>query len=251
MKIGIKLFSGALLVAFSFAAQATPTFVNFQTLADASSGNPLSYGESAWARESDPAAQPRLNLNADFGVDVSLFGVYGNNEAYAYLDKGTAGLGVCRQVYSNAVLGKHPGSGSNLCNPSSDDNVSGIGEALKLVFNEDIQITKIWFNNNHDPDYGLTEDTITIGGVDHTFHGSANNPSLGWLFSFSGTDGIFSANDTLSIAYYTGTALRAEEFYVSAIEFDTVPEPSVAALLSIGLLGLGMMRRRALANARD
>lgn len=238
MKITTKLLATTLLFAFSCSTQAIPTFVNFQTITDAS------YGESAWARQSDPLSLPRLNLNADFGIDVDIFGVYGSSEAYAYLDKGTAGLGVCRNVSSSAVLGKHPGSGSNLCNPSSDDNIKGAGEAVKLIFNEGLQVTKIWLNNNHDPDYGLNGDTVTIDGVNHTFNGPAQNSSLGWLYEFSGTDGIFGAADTLNIAYYTGTSLRAEEFYISAIEFDAVPEPGTVALLGIGMLGIGMMRRR-------
>ena len=75
------------------------------------------------------------------------------------------------------------------------------------------------------------------------FSGGADDADLGWLFEFSGTDGVFSALDELSIAYYTGTEFRGEEFYISAIEISAVPEPTVLVLLGLGLIGIGTVRR--------
>jgi hypothetical protein len=55
--------------------------------------------------------------------------------AYAYLDRGTRGMGVCGSLNSagSAQLNSATGSKDNLCEDRSDDNVT-VGEMLSLVF---------------------------------------------------------------------------------------------------------------------
>ncbi|MCB1700565.1 MAG: PEP-CTERM sorting domain-containing protein [Halioglobus sp.] len=245
-----NLLGSVAVLAFSGSAMAGPVLVNFQAMADGS------YGESAFAP---------LSLLADFGIDVDIAGTFNGQDVYAYLDAGRAGLGTCRDLNASGdakLNTKQPGSGSNLCAISSDDNVNtynGLAEGLRLTFNENISIKKIWFNNNHDHDRGMTGDTVLIGGQQNTFAASdkdAISPNLGWIFEFTGINGDFFFGETLNIDYFIpaiGSGMRGEEFYISAIEFDTVPVvpdvriplPSTLALFGIGVAGMAARRRRA------
>ena len=122
------------------------------------------------------------DLNADDSVDVN---------QYAYMDSrsganvANGGLGACMDVTS-----------SYQCAPSSDDNVT-FGESVHMVWDSNILITGIWFNNNHDGNRSLEGNTISIEGD-------------GYLFEADDFDATRSSGDgTLSNA----VALRNADFF--------------------------------------
>lgn len=186
--------------------------INFISLTE----TPGAYGEGAWSS---------LNLSTG-GANVAITGhATDDNDSsqFAYLDWGTAGLGSCKDVVSpSAVNVTHPGSGTNNCSPSSDDNVT-TNEFLRFIFDTNVVITKIWFNNNHDGGFDAG-DKVRIDG-------NLFSVSTGYA---GGANGIGSFNVTAGYAFDIKN--YNEQFYISAIEFSAVPESSALLLLCMGLL---------------
>jgi len=235
-KFNQLLIAGSLL-AMTGSAQAQ--FVNFQAIADGPQG------ESAYTLWNSVA-------DGGYAVDFDVTATGPNGPAHAYFDSGVAGLGVC----SSGVSSTGPtGSRNNVCGSpdanAADDNFDQAGEALIFTFNENTSVNEIWFNNNDDYDWGLTENTVTFqlnaGAVlDYTFTAAdmldhpSNTTGLGWLFTFDnllGIDAGFVAGDKLTVAY---GGQNPDQFYISAIN---VPEPTIVALLGLGLVGVGFARR--------
>lgn len=216
MKYLIKAISGAALVASVQSASAG--VINFIDLTE---NAVTGYGESAWTS---------LNLSSG-GANVSITGHGAAGLQYAYLDWGKAGLGSCSKVVNLGLVNtKTLGSSANNCDPSSDDNVTS-REFLRFVFDTNVVIKNIWFNNNHDGGFSALDKVTIDGNPFAVATGYAYGPNGIGSFSVAG-------------GYNFDVAYNNEEFYVSAIEFAKVPESSSFFLLGIGLLGLFQARRR-------
>ncbi len=221
MKVKFWLAPLAAVTITLFSSNASAVIYNFISLTQ---DNPGGLGESAWST---------LNVG-----NMHITGHAGNDDdqrQFAYLDWGNAGLGVCKDVTNNSLIDvSTTGNTTNRCNPSNDDNVTN-EEYLDFVFDQDVTVDNLWFNNNHDGGFGMG-DMVTIAGM-------AYGVSTGYAGGANGIGSFFvAAGDTLRVAY------NNEQFYISGIEVNAVPVPAALWLFGTalaGLIGFGKRRRAA------
>ena len=142
-------------------------------------------------------------------------------KAWAYLDQGNAGLGVCSKGLDT------DGKGTNQCNPGNDDNVT-VDEILNILFDQTVTIdfSQSVFRDGDHNDYSPPDPYIEV---------SVN----GGAFTVMNVTSVMSG---YSFDFLTKS--DDEQFYIDALTVSKVPEPSIIALYALGLLGLGFARRR-------
>ncbi|MCP4431313.1 MAG: PEP-CTERM sorting domain-containing protein [Gammaproteobacteria bacterium] len=142
-------------------------------------------------------------------------------QAWAYLDQGNAGLGVCSKGLDSDR------KGPNQCNPGSDDNVT-VDEILNILFDQTVTID-------------FSQSVFRDGG-----HGDYTPPDPYIQVSVNGGDfdllDVSSMMTGYSFDFLTNS--DDEQFYIDALSVSSVPEPSVIALFAAGLFGAGFARRR-------
>jgi hypothetical protein len=222
MKSRLRIACLAAMMSMLFSASAGAVIIDFIKLTQGGHTDPLlePLGESAWSTLSIPvAAGMQISGHA---ASSPAAGADDDPNQFAYLDWGRAGLGVCKDAFN--VDRAFPGSGSNRCSPSSDDNVTH-DEYLDFVFAENVVVDNLWFNNNHDGGF-LAGDMVTIAdlayGVSKGYAGDDNG-----IGSFR-----VAAGDRLRVAF------NNQQFYVSGIEVNAVPVPAAVWLFATALAGL-------------
>jgi len=220
MKTRNSFAAVSVLVMSLFSTQAGAVFINFVELTEGTD----QFGESSWDTLMVPGA---------FGLQATGHATDDDdNNQFAYLDWGNAGLGVCKDALG-APSGANPNSGTNSCQPSSDDNVTN-NEYLEFVFDENVEIEALTFNNNHDGGFDLG-DMVTINGMDYSFSLAETGNFINVL-GFSPITLL--AGDILTVAY------KNEQFYVSGMTVSAVPVPAALWLFGSALLGFVGYGRR-------
>ncbi|KZY58527.1 hypothetical protein A3742_03065 [Oleiphilus sp. HI0071] len=218
--ISSMVAAGALTVS----AQANATLFDFQQIADGADYGAISgtYADNtAVAGAVGEAAFDELVWTVD-GITLTVTGTnVSGDEAWAYLDQGNAGLGVCSEGT------KTDGKGDNQCDPGSDDNVT-FGEILNFSFSSVVQVdlsSSIFRDANHN-----------IHGSDHEIDVSVDGGAWALL------------DDTTNVFYTDMFSLRLDpqkgehhQFYIDTL---AIPEPTTLALMGLGLAGIGAARRR-------
>jgi len=206
-----KLILAAVAAASTSFAGANAAIIDFAAYAD-------TFGE----RGVDPSETLTIG-----GVALQAFGFAddGATPAFAYLDRGNAGLGVCQNLATiNGV--------ADQCSPGNDDNVTA-GETLIIAFEDILNITDLLFRQ-------ADHSVVTGGNVIVTTDTLSGTFTLADSFAnivAAANSGDLAFQDVFQITFdFVDT-----QFYISSIE---TPLPAALPLLLSGVAGLGFASRR-------
>lgn len=196
--------------------------------------------------DADVLEQGYLLLDNYIGLKITASGPDNDTNQYAYMDSSFGGTGV-----ANGGLGACMDLKSNdHCTPSSDDNVTH-GESVHFVWDSNIVITGIWFNNNHDSDFNLAGNKISIEGDDYLFSAldfdvlRSSGATLTDAVNNRNADFFYGLDRTVSMGSSFDISFFDDQFYISAIEYKAVPVPAAVWLFGSGLISLvGAARAR-------
>jgi hypothetical protein len=214
MKKIMKTMGLAVASSLLFASVASAATFNYAAIADGTFAGTGPTGELGGAT---------LTHSID-GISVDATGTYNGGSAFAYLDSGNAGMGVCKVL-----------DGGNQCNPSNDDNVT-TGEILTLEFSEKIIINTLEFLGEGHVASALDGDSLNFridGGSWSVM--SIDQSDWGNFVGLMGT--------TFDFAFLDEN-LGGDQFYLSSATVSAVPLPPAVLLFGAALGGLGFLSRR-------
>ncbi|MGA1265337.1 MAG: PEP-CTERM sorting domain-containing protein [Prochlorothrix sp.] len=205
------ILATALVTVAAQSASAAVTTFSFQQLVDTNVGtiDGILGDGSAFSGNPGEAGFKSFDWTQN-GTTVSVSASQANGgTAYAYLDEGSAGLGVCKILDAD-----------NECNPSHDDNVT-IGEILNLNFNKVVTISSIIFR---DADHFLSSPLAQL---------SIDGSAFATWSSYGSLTGS-------SFAFKTNGWEKSKQFYIDTV---AVPEP-LTIVGSLAALGVGAALKR-------
>lgn len=205
---------GVTTLVVALAGSANAALFDFMTQANA-----LEKGYSAYS-----LTDSGITVNA---TGTSVTDTDNSPDYFAYLDRGNAGLGVCKNINS-----------SDQCNPASDDNLTA-GELLTLDFGQSVTISEILFRDEGHVAYpDNTSDDFVLSIDGGTFQSYQLQSSFTTLLT--GQNFRFAVDD-----YTNGNwVLDSDQLYIQAVSASApVPEPATMLLFGIGLAGLAGVQR--------